>query len=146
MTEKEHNVEILRTSFLLEELLQQREKLCSGEVQEGTDILHSASLAELDEAIVTYDEEKYSLPADREVDVELLCTGYSLERLILQRGKVRAGTAQGRQMISEVIDTASLAELDEAIDAYDEEKYSIVRQNQREALRKLWEVRKNSLI
>ena len=115
--EQQDKIDALYKGYSLEELLAQRDKVISGIVTSGSNIIDNVSLEDLDITIDVINEEK-------KYNIEVLCTCYSLDRLIEQREEVFSGTAQDGPS---VIDRATLEELDTAIAAYNDEQYSLIR-------------------
>lgn len=64
MTEHENIIEVLCADYSKETLKQQLKKKYDGMAKDGPDILDSASLSELKEAISRYDEEQYQCIRD----------------------------------------------------------------------------------
>ncbi len=70
---------------------------------------------------------------EKEYNIEVLCTCYSLERLILQKKKIESAIIPTG---CDVIDVVTPEELDLAISAYNEEKYKQVRDNMKKRSQK----------
>ncbi|MCM1221375.1 MAG: hypothetical protein NC548_43530 [Lachnospiraceae bacterium] len=60
MNEQEYNIEVLCTSYSLERLKMQRQKLlCAPVIQKSPDVIDDVTIDVLDKAILCYDEERY---------------------------------------------------------------------------------------
>lgn len=61
MTEREYKIEVLCTTYSLDELKDQREKLRAGTLQHDPDMINQGNIMELTEAIISYEKEEYRL-------------------------------------------------------------------------------------
>ena len=87
MTEREYKIEVLCTCYSLETLKEQLEKLRAGIAQNGPGIINDVDIMELDEAISSYDEERYRLireELDREKE-SLIPNTYREYTLVLRK-------------------------------------------------------------
>lgn len=89
---------------------------------EGADKMSEEDICQFCIGYSEFDNFVAKLTAQVQQNIELLCSCYSLEDLIMQREKL-CGEYENRF----VIDKVSLIELDEAIATYNHEEYSIVR-------------------